>query len=99
MVVWCDSDEKVHSRITFLSVIKPEFVTAEGLFQSLERALQSVGVHAFNRDTCKKLVGIGTDGAAAHIAARGLKGLIEQECEWIFWMLCLAHRLELAKMH
>ena len=57
MVVCCDSDgkdEKVHSRISFLTVIKPEFVTADGLFQALECALQSLGVPAFNRETCKK---------------------------------------------
>ena len=47
-------------------------------------------------ENCKKLVGIGSDGASANIAEGGLKGLVESQCEWIFWMLCLAHRLELA---
>ena len=42
---------------------------------------------------CKKLVGFGTDGAAANISKNGLKGLIEIEHNWIF---CLAHRLELS---
>ena len=48
------------------------------------------------KEPCKKLVGIGMDGASANIAAQGLKGLVEQECEWIFWMWCLTHCLELA---
>ena len=30
-------------------MIKPEFVTADGLFQSLERAVQTLSVPAFDR--------------------------------------------------
>ena len=78
---------------------RPESVTADGLFRTLEKALQCLGIHALNKDTCRKLVGIGTEtlsGATANIAAAGLKGLVEEELEWIFWMWCLAHRLELA---
>ena len=44
---------------------------------------------------CKKLVCIGTDGAASNIAASGLKGVVERRLGWVFWMWCLAHRLEL----
>ena len=44
----------------------------------------------------KYLVGIGTDGASVNIAAAGLKGMVEEELQWIFWMWCLAHRQELA---
>lgn len=47
-------------------------------------------------DECKKLVGVGTDGASSNIAAHGLKGLVEEHLDWIFWMWCMAHRLELA---
>ena len=39
-------------------------------------------------------MGIATDGAAANVAVGGLKGLVERELEWIFWMWCLVHRLE-----
>ena len=42
------------------------------------------------------LVGISTDGASVNIVAAGLKGLVEGELQWIFWMWCLAHRQELA---
>ena len=48
------------------------------------------------KNACSKLVGIATDGAAANVAGNGLKGLVEGELKWIFWMWCLAHRLELA---
>ena len=34
--------------------------------------------------------------ATANIARAGLKGLVEAQLGWIFWMWCLAHRLELA---
>jgi hypothetical protein len=42
------------------------------------------------------LVGIGTDGASANIAAAGLKGLVEKEIPWVYWSWCLDHRVELA---
>ena len=35
-------------------------------------------------------------GASANIAVAGMKGLVEKEISWVFWMWCLAHRLELA---
>ena len=61
---------------------RPESVTADGLFQTLEKALQCLGIHTLNRDGCKKLVGIGTtDGAMINIAAVGLKGLVEHELD------------------
>ena len=41
-------------------------------------------------------VGIRTDGASPNIAAAGMKGLVEKELPWIFWIWCLDHRLELA---
>ena len=49
-----------------------------------------------NAEQCKILVGIGTDGASANIAAAGLKGLVEKEVPWLYWSWCLAHRVELA---
>ena len=36
------------------------------------------------------LVRIGTDGATANVAGAGLKGLVEKELPWIFWMWCMA---------
>ena len=36
-----------------------------------------------NKNSNRKLVGMGTDGASNIVAARGLKGLVEQN---IFWM-------------
>ena len=39
---------------------------------------------------------MGTDGASANIAIRGLKGLVEAKLDLICWMWCLTHRLELA---
>ena len=64
---------------------------------SLQHALQSLGIEAVSEGDCKKLVGIATDGAAANVgSASGLKGLVEAKLGWIFWMWCLAHRLELS---
>ena len=99
LVLWCDpdgSDEKIHTRMSYLSIHKPHHVTAEGLFQPLRYGLQCLGIQSITQEACSKLVGIGTDGAAANVAANGLKGLVERELDWIFWMWCLAQRHELA---
>ena len=57
--------------------------------------LQHLGIQLLTKESCSRLVGIATDGASVNMAAHGLKGLVENELEWIFWMWCLAHRLEL----
>ena len=71
-------------------------MNAEGRFDSLQYGLQCLGIPCLNREMCSKLVGIATDGVAVNIASAGLKGLVEAEPPWIFWMWCLVHRLELA---
>ena len=99
LAVWFDSeceDEKVHTRMSLLKVDRPDSVSADGLFDSLLNGLQRLGIQSISEADCSKLVGIGTDGASANVAAKGLKGLVEKELNWIFWMWCLAHRLELA---
>lgn len=101
LVLFCDtnsSDERVHTRMNFFTVARPRAVTAEGLFECLQSGLGQLGIEAIDaaEEYCKKLVGIGTDGAAANIASAGLKGLVEKELPWVYWMWCLAHRLELA---
>ena len=43
LVVWCDldgTDEVVHTRMDYFSVSRPQSVTADGLFQVLEKGLQ-----------------------------------------------------------
>ena len=75
---------------------RPQSVKANGFFLVLEGGLQSLGIKEVSADECKKLVGVGTDGAASNIAAAGLNGLVERRMDWVFWMWCIAHRLELA---
>ena len=77
LAVWCDrdgGDEKIHSRMEYFTGVRPQAVTAEGLFKVLETALQGLGIKEVSAEKCQKLVGICTDGAAANIAASGLKG-------------------------
>ena len=98
MVVWCDSisaDEKMHMRTTFFHVCRPKTVDAKGLLQSLKSALLRLRISDIDAENCKRLVGIGSDGASTNIARGDLKGLVESQCEWMLWMWCLAHRLEL----
>lgn len=99
MAVWCDvngADEKIHTQTSYFHVGRPSTVDAAGLFQSLSIALRELGIAEVDVEHCSKLVGIGSDGAASNIARGGLRGLVEAELSWVFWMWCLAHRLELA---
>ena len=99
LIVWCDvngSDEKVHTRTDYFTTVRPQSVTAEGLFKVLENGLRCLGINEISAEKCHKLVGIGTDGASANIGGSALKGLVESHVPWIFWMWCMAHRLELA---
>lgn len=85
LIVWCDTnaeDEKIHTRICYFNALRPKCVTADGLLEVLEGDLARLGVAGVGN--CKKLVGIGTDGASANIAAAGLKGLVEAKIEWVF---------------
>ena len=84
--------------MTYLTVDchRPSSATSEGLFASLEKVLCDLGFPCLDSDACRKLIGVGTDGASANIAVRGLKGLVEAKLAWICWMWCLAHQLELA---
>lgn len=87
LVVWCDSggsDKKVHTRMEYFTIIRPQSVTAEGLFKVLEGGLQGLGISNISAEKCQKLVGISTDGASANIAASGLKGLVEGHLGWVF---------------
>ena len=73
--------------------MRPEKVDAAGLTDCLQKALQQFGASVINTENCERLIGIGTDGASANVAAAGFKGLVEQEIPWVFWMWCLAHQV------
>lgn len=90
------ADEKVCTKSSYFQVCKPSSVTAQGMLDMVQSVLKMLGMQEFDAITCSKLVGFGTDGASANIAGAGLKGLVEKELPWIYWMWCLAHRLELA---
>lgn len=57
--------DKVHTNMSFFAVSRPEHVNAQGLFDCLQASLGRIGITALNADQCKRLVGIGTDGASA----------------------------------
>ena len=41
------------------------------------------------------MIGFGCDGASVNIAAKGLRGYLEESVPWVIVFWCLAHRLEL----
>ena len=61
----------------------------------LEQERSKLGIEEVDGDHCQQLIGAGTDGASANISNAGLKGIVKSKLEWIVWMWCLAHRLEL----
>ena len=96
MVVWCDTNGEDDTRMTYFHVSRPSTVTAAGLFEELTKTLVELVVPNVDAENCSRLVGIGSNGAASNIAQNGLRGLVEAQLGWIFWMWCLALRLELA---
>ena len=54
--------------------------------------MKFVGVN----DWEEKLIGLGCDGTNVNIAARGLRGYLEEAVPWIVAFWCLAHHLELS---
>ncbi len=55
LVLWCDPngvEKKIHTRMSFLSIHKPQRVTAEGLLQSLQHGLQCLGIQSVNKEAC-----------------------------------------------
>ena len=51
LVLWCDvdgRDERVHTRMSFFTVSKPEAVTGKGLFDCMQGALGRLGIAAIN---------------------------------------------------
>ena len=87
LVLWC---EMVHTNMSYFAVGRPKKVDC------LESSLGRLGIQAVDAEQCKMLIGIGTDGVSAHVAADGLKGLVEKQVSWIYWSWCLTHRLELS---
>ena len=99
IVVWFDKEgvgEKVLTKTSYINIPAPSSVSGNGLYQVFVGTLLGLGVTTINQEDCSKLVGVGTDGAAANVASAGLKGLVKEKIPWVFWMWCLAHRLELA---
>ena len=82
-------DGVVHVQNRFLTVRRPERSDASGLYECFARALLYAGV----TDWENKLIGF---GASVNIAAKGLRGYLEESVPWVIVFWCLAHRLELA---
>ena len=72
--------DRVCTKTSFVTVHQPPRATAVGLMHSLEHCLQCLGVEGLDSMLCCRLVGIGTDGASANIAATGLKAWWRRKC-------------------
>lgn len=47
------SDEKVHSRMEFFTILQPQHLNSDGLYHSLLDGIQSLGISASDAPTCK----------------------------------------------
>ena len=76
LLIYCDiddHDEKFHTKTVYFKLIRPKSVTAEGLFDVVQKCLNGLGIQSVDIENCQKLVGI---GASANIANARLKGII-----------------------
>ena len=97
LVIWCNTDGQiVCTNMSYLCVARPKKVNSQGIFDCLATGLHSLGTQDISAEHCKFLVGIGTVGAAAYVAAARLKCLVEKEVPWLYWSWCSAHHVELA---
>ena len=76
LVVWFDKEganEKIPTHASYFNIPTPSSVTGNGLYQVFEAALLGLGITTINQEECIKLVGVGSDGAAANIANASIK--------------------------
>ena len=64
--------------MTYLSLHTPLHTNADGLFESLEQGLHTLGISCVTQEVCSGLVGIATNGASSNVAANGLRGLVQE---------------------
>ena len=87
---------KMKNCIQELAIDRPTTTNAEDLSKSLRYGLQQLGISDLNKEECCRLIGIATDGTFVNVASGGIKGVVEKQVPWVYWMWCMAHRLELA---
>ena len=80
---------RVQARNVYFCTQQPSSVDAAGLYRCLNSALTYLDI-----DRPSRLIGIGCDGASVNMGDYALKGLVK--ADWIVFVWCLAHRLELA---
>ena len=96
-VLYLDKDtdaEKVEVKLSFLGLSDIHHAHAVGVKQSIDDVFVHVGLDDYRN----QLVGLGADGASVNVGHHnGVKALImTEEMEWLVFVWCMAHRLELA---
>ena len=70
LLIYCDTDghdEKIYTIAVNIKLIRPKSVTAEGLFDVVQRCLNSLGIQSVDIHNCQKLISIETDEASAKL--------------------------------
>ncbi|XP_062616970.1 zinc finger protein 862-like isoform X1 [Saccostrea cucullata] len=83
------------AEVKFIGCMQVTKADARGVFHAMKRAVEGVGLDWSK--TLKKMVGLGSDGAAVMTGKKaGVAALLKQQHPSIISIHCLAHRLELA---
>ena len=96
LVLCCDPNgvnEKIHTTMNFLSIYKPEYVTAEGLLQSLQHGLQCHGIQSVDKESgsrCHRWSWIGREGTRMGLLLGSQAWASSQRCtsRYYLWMKC-----------
>ena len=87
------NSDSVQVKLTFLGMNSLEDQNAKGIASSLLENMDSLGME----DPTKKLIGFTSDGASVNRGNKeSVKMILREFSEWMVFIWCIAHRLELA---
>ena len=97
------NSDSVEVQMSFLHMHQTRHQNADGIAATLsenlkddiEKGFQSIGIK--NIEASKKLIGFTSDGASVNRGNKhSIKTILREKSEWLIFVWCIAHRLELA---
>ena len=97
------NSDSVEVKISFLHMYQLKHQDADGVHdtisvnvkESISKWFKSIGIEGI--DTSKKMIGFTSDGAAVNWGDKhSVKTILREESEWLVFVWCIAHHLELA---
>ena len=97
------NSDSIEVKISFLHIYQLKHQDSDGVHdaisvnvkKSISKGFKSIGVEGI--DASKKMIGFTSDGAAVNRGDKhSVKAILREESEWLVFVWCIAHRLELA---